>query len=89
MDQVVFSIPIPKTFKQTTRNDRIQIQTLYYHAGFTIDQIILQLYPLTKHQIEYALSHPLTPKKKGLWSQTLSKHSMTQIPNSLGLHFKD
>ena len=64
MDQVVFSIPIPKTFKQTTRNDRIQIQTLYYHAGFTIDQIVLQLYPLTKRQIEYALSHPLTPKKK-------------------------
>jgi hypothetical protein len=57
-------IPTPKTIKQTTRDDRIRIQTLYYHAGFTIDQIVLQLYPFTRRQVEYALQHPITPKKK-------------------------
>jgi hypothetical protein len=61
---LILNVPTPKQRKQTTRDDRLRIQTLYYNAGFTPDQIVLQLHHLTLRQVEYALSHPLTPKKK-------------------------
>ena len=62
---LILNIPTPKQIsrKQTTRDDRLRINTLYYHAGFTVSQIALQL-NLTLRQIDYALSHPTTPKKK-------------------------
>jgi hypothetical protein len=61
--EVSYSIPTPKTLrKQSTRDDRLRIQTLYFDAGFTIDEIVLQL-SVTLDQVRYALSHQLTPQK--------------------------
>jgi hypothetical protein len=61
-----FSIPTPKTptkHKNLTRDDRLCIQTLFFHAGFTKDQIALQLPHVSIDQIKYAISHRLTPQK--------------------------
>jgi transposase len=41
----------------------LRIETLYFDAGFTQDEIALQLYPITIGQVQYALSHRLTPQK--------------------------
>ena len=61
----LYYVPVPKAAsKSTTRDDRIRIQTLYQHAGFTIDQIALQLPQFTVRQIEYAIQNPATPKKQ-------------------------
>jgi hypothetical protein len=60
----IYFFPTPKAVKQTSQDDRLRIQTLYYHTGFTIDQILLQLHEFSYTQVKYALSHPLTPKKK-------------------------
>jgi hypothetical protein len=63
MDQISCSVSTPKTpTKQCTRDDRLRIQTLYFEAGYTQDQIILQL-GCTKGQVQYALTHRLTPQK--------------------------
>jgi hypothetical protein len=59
----IYHIPVPKATKQTTRDDRLRIHTLYQYGSFTIDQIQLQL-NLSKRQIKYAIEHPLTPKKQ-------------------------
>jgi hypothetical protein len=57
------SIPTPKTpRKQCSRDDRLRVQTLYFDAGWTQDQIILQT-GLTRGQVQYALSHRVTPQK--------------------------
>ncbi|KAK6587373.1 hypothetical protein PZA11_000663 [Diplocarpon coronariae] len=57
-------VPVLKTLrKQTSRDDRLKCETLYYDAGFTQDQIALQL-NLTVGQVQYALSNRLTPQKK-------------------------
>lgn len=58
------SIPTPKTLtkKNCTRDDRLRIQTLFFHAGFTKEEICLQL-NLTLDQVKYALSHRVTPQK--------------------------
>ena len=59
-----FNIPIPKTpSKQASRDYRLRCQTLYFDAGWTQDQIALQL-NLTKNQVRYALSHRITPQKQ-------------------------
>ncbi|KAH8587048.1 hypothetical protein B0O99DRAFT_642837 [Bisporella sp. PMI_857] len=59
-----YHIPTPKTPKKPdcTRDDRLRIQTLYYEAGFTQDQICLQT-GFTLSQVRYALAHRLTPQK--------------------------
>jgi ketohexokinase/beta-glucosidase len=57
------SIPTPKTRYHCTRDDRLKIQTLFFHAGWTKAQIALQL-NLTERQIQYALCHRVTPQKK-------------------------
>ena len=58
-----YSVPTPKTpRKQTTRDDRLRIETLYFDAGFTQDEICLQL-NLTPNQVQYALLRRLTPQK--------------------------
>ena len=60
--QSIFRIPTPKTPTHTTsRDDRLRIQTLYFEAGWEIDDIILQL-NLTRRQVEYALEHRPTPQ---------------------------
>ena len=54
--QTVYYVPTPKTpVHQTTRDDRLRIQTLFYEAGWDIDDIILQL-NFTR-QVLYALKH--------------------------------
>jgi hypothetical protein len=59
-----YYVPTPKTpRKQCTRDDRLRIQTLYFTAGFTQDEIALQLC-LTRDQVRYALAHCLTPQKQ-------------------------
>jgi hypothetical protein len=58
-----YSIPIPKTpRKQSTRHDRLRIQTLYFDTSFTIDEIVLPL-SVILDQVRYALSYRLTPQK--------------------------
>lgn len=53
----------PKTpQKQTTRDIRLKIQTLYYTAEWTISNICLQL-NLTQRQVQYALESRPTPQR--------------------------
>ena len=61
--EAFYSVPTPKTpqKQQCTRDDRLRIETLYFDAGFTQDEIALQLYPITIGQVQYALSYRLTP----------------------------
>ncbi|PQE05349.1 transposable element tc1 transposase protein [Rutstroemia sp. NJR-2017a BVV2] len=58
-----YSVPTPKQRYQCTRDDRLRVQTLFYHAGFTKDEIALQL-NLSLRQVKYALMHQLTPQKR-------------------------
>jgi hypothetical protein len=58
-----YSIPTPKVRYHCTRDDRLRVQTLFFYAGFTKDEIALQL-NLSIDQVKYALSHPLNPQKK-------------------------
>jgi hypothetical protein len=58
-----YSIPTPKTpQKSCTRDDHLRIQTLLFQAGWTKDEIALQL-NLSIRQVHYALHHRLTPQK--------------------------
>ena len=61
--ELTYEVPTPKTpTHPTSRDDRLRIQTLFYTAGWSIDDIILQL-NLTRRQVEYALDHRPTPQK--------------------------
>ena len=61
--QPSISIPTPKTpCKETSRDERLRIQTLYFDAGWTQADIALQL-NLTLGQVKYALAHRITPQK--------------------------
>ena len=61
-----YSIPTPKTpQKNCTRDDHVRIQTLFFHAGFTKDEIALQL-SVTPNQVKYTLRHRLTPQKNSI-----------------------
>src|ERR1700733_6422153 len=58
-----YSIPTPKTpQKLCTRDDHLRIQTLFFNASWTKDDIALQL-NVSLRQIKYALNHRLTPQK--------------------------
>jgi len=59
------TIPTPKTPTRQTlgRDDRLRIHTLYYDAGWSIDQIVLQL-NVTRRQVQWALETRLTPQKQ-------------------------
>jgi uncharacterized protein (DUF433 family) len=64
MESSIF-IPIPKIYSSpSTRDDRLRIQTLYYTAGWTVADILLQNPKLTRKQIDYALQCRPTPQKK-------------------------
>src|SRR4051812_31358801 len=55
------SVPTPKTPKhQTSRDIRLRIQTLFFIAHWTFDQIQLAIPNVTRRQIEYAVQHRLT-----------------------------
>jgi len=59
-------VPCPKiNSKVTTRDERQQIRTLYYTAGWDINSILLQFSRLTRDQVDYALETRPTPQKKG------------------------
>ena len=56
-----YEVPTPKTPQRNcTRDERLRVQTLYLHAGWSKDDIALQL-NLTPGQVQYAISHRLTP----------------------------
>jgi transposase len=60
-----YEIPTPKTplrNRNCTRDERLRVQTLYRHAGWSRDDIALQL-NLTPRQVDYALTHRVTPQK--------------------------
>ncbi|CZS92554.1 uncharacterized protein RAG0_03167 [Rhynchosporium agropyri] len=56
------SVPTTKTpTKTTSRDERVRCHTLYFDAGWTQDQIALQL-NLTRRQVQHALATRLTPQ---------------------------
>jgi transposase len=61
----------------TTRDERLQIQTLY-NCGLNYPQIREQL-NLTLHQIAYAVNHLLTPKKRSGRPSMLSQEEIDHI----------
>jgi hypothetical protein len=60
------NVPTPKTPTKynitTDRDTRIKVQTLYFDANWTEDDIALQL-NLTRNQVAYAIDHRFTPQK--------------------------
>ena len=61
-----YHVPVPKQSRaETSRDERLQIRTLFFTAGWEIDQILLQFSPLTRDQVDYALETRPTPQKKG------------------------
>ena len=58
------SIPVPKQKSlELTRDQRLRIQTLFFDANFTREQIALQT-GHTYDQVCYAIRHRLTPQKQ-------------------------
>ena len=65
MESSTFRVPVPKQPKEPelTRDQRLRIQTLFFDANFTRDQICLQT-GHTYRQVCYAIQHRLTPQKR-------------------------
>ena len=57
------AVPKQHCSKNTTRDQRLQAQTLYYTAGWTEAQIALQL-NINPTQVQYAIAHRPTPQKQ-------------------------
>jgi hypothetical protein len=71
-----YRFPTPKTRSTlTSRDDRLRIRTLYYDAGWSIDDLLLQL-PFTQHQLYYALETRPTPQK-----HTCGRHVLLDTPH--------
>jgi len=61
-----YSVSTPKTpIKNTTRDEMIRAQILFFDAGWSKPQIALQL-DLILDQVKYALRHRVTPQKQYL-----------------------
>jgi len=60
-------VPTPKTptHRDLGGDDKLHIQTLYYTAGWSIDETRLQFPKITPRQIQYALETRPTPQRKG------------------------
>lgn len=57
-------IPCPKTpTQETTRDQKLKIQTLYYIAGWGLPDLLLHFPQLTRRQVNYALETRPTPQK--------------------------
>jgi hypothetical protein len=70
-----YRVPTPKTYHPpTSRDDRLRIRTLYYDAGWSINDLLLQL-PFTQHQLYYALKTRPTPQK-----HTTDRHPTLDTP---------
>ncbi|PMD41838.1 hypothetical protein L207DRAFT_404572, partial [Hyaloscypha variabilis F] len=67
----------PKTpnSNPTSRDNRLRIQTLYYTAGWKVDDILLQNPRLTRRQVDYALHFRPTPQK-----QRCGRHPLLSTP---------
>ena len=75
MESTIF-LPTPKTpTKQTSRDDRLRIQTLYYTAGWSVSDILLQSPRHTRRQVDYALQCRPTPQK-----QRCGRHPLLSTP---------
>ncbi|PQE09047.1 Transposable element Tc1 transposase protein [Rutstroemia sp. NJR-2017a BBW] len=70
------SVPTPKTptRRELSRDDRLRIQTLYFDANWDRTKICLQT-NFTYDQINYALTHRLTPQK-----QKTGRHVVLNTP---------
>ena len=70
--------PPPSTpTRDTTRDQRLQVQTLH-DIGFTYTQIRKRL-GLTLRQIQYAVRHRLTPKKKSGRPRVLTQEEIDTL----------
>jgi hypothetical protein len=59
-----YEVDTPKTpTKNTTRDQRLHVQPLFFDTGWSKPQIALQL-DLTLDQVKYALRHRITPQKQ-------------------------
>ncbi len=57
-------IPCPKTpTQQTTRDQKLQLQTLYFIGGWSVPDLLLQFPRLTQRQVDYAIETRPTPQK--------------------------
>ncbi len=66
MDPEPLHIPTTHTHTQESiRDQKIQIQTLYYTAGWSLTDITLQFPRLTRRQLDYALKYTTMPQKPG------------------------
>ncbi|PQE05394.1 Transposable element Tc1 transposase protein [Rutstroemia sp. NJR-2017a BBW] len=63
--ETTISVPTPKTptKRELDRDDRLRIQTLFFDANWDRAKICLQT-GYTYDQINYALTHRLTPQKQ-------------------------
>ena len=73
------STPPPPAVNDTTRDQRLQIQTLH-DVGLSYTQIQKQL-GLTLRQIQYAARHRITPKKRAGRPSTLTQEEVNEIIN--------
>ena len=61
---MIMNVLTPKTpTHMASRDDRLRIQILYYSAGWSIDDILLQNPRITHRQVQYALENRLTSQK--------------------------
>jgi hypothetical protein len=73
-------IPIPETpirRPESSRDIRLQCQTLYDIAHFSVDEIALQV-NLSVPQVYYALEHRTTPQKPRYGRKTIYKKAFRQ-----------
>jgi hypothetical protein len=59
----IYQVPTSKRPCELTRDQRLQVQTLFNNANYTVSQIVLQT-GYTERQVHYALAHCLTPQKR-------------------------
>jgi hypothetical protein len=76
-EPLILHVPTPKTPTHiASRDNRLRIQTLYYDAGWKVDDILLQNPRITRRQIYYALAHRPTPQK-----HSTGRHVLLDTPH--------